>query len=221
MKTYILAASLLFSSIAFAQNPSSMSSNPLLQPFNTPHQTAPYDKIKPEHFLPALKESMAEGRKEIDALINNPSQPTFENTILALEQGGGNVGKVSSILFHLNGAETTPEIQKIIREASPMLTEYGNDITLNDKLFARVKAVWDQRDKLKLDTESAMLLEKTYKSFSRNGANLNDADKEKLRGINKELSQLSIKFAENNLAETNEYALTVNDEKTWLVCLIL
>ncbi|WP_428655375.1 M3 family metallopeptidase [Runella sp.] len=213
MKTNALFAGLLISSVAFAQNPSSMSSNPLLQPFNTPHQTAPYDKIKPEHFLPALKESMAEGRKEIAAITDNPAKPTFDNTILALEQGGGNVGKVSAILFHLNGAETNPEIQKTVREASPMLTEYGNDITLNDKLFARVKSVWDQRDKLKLDTESAMLLEKTYKSFSRNGANLNDADKEKMRGINKELSQLSIKFAENNLAETNEYALVITDEK--------
>lgn len=214
MKTKSLFFGLLLSSsMAVAQNTSNMSSNPLLQPFDTPHQTAPYDKIKPEHFLPALKEAMAQGKKEIDAIVNNKAKPTFENTIIALEQGGENVGKVSSILFHLNGAETNPEIQKTVREASPLLTEYGNDITLNDKLFARVKAVWDQRDKLKLDTESAMLLEKTYKSFARNGANLNAADKEKLRGINKELSQLSIKFSENNLAETNEYSLVVTDEK--------
>lgn len=214
MKTKSLFLGLLLSSsMAVAQNTSNMSSNPLLQPFDTPHQTAPYDKIKPEHFLPALKEAMAQGKKEIDAIVDNKAKPTFENTIIALEQGGENVGKVSSILFHLNGAETNPEIQKTVREASPLLTEYGNDITLNDKLFARVKAVWDQRDKLKLDTESAMLLEKTYKSFARNGANLNAADKEKLRGINKELSQLSIKFSENNLAETNEYSLVVTDEK--------
>jgi peptidyl-dipeptidase Dcp len=214
MKTKSLFFGLLLSSsMAVAQNTSNMSSNPLLQPFDTPHQTAPYDKIKPEHFLPALKEAMAQGKKEIDAIVDNKAKPTFENTIIALEQGGENVGKVSSILFHLNGAETNPEIQKTVREASPLLTEYGNDITLNDKLFARVKAVWDQRDKLKLDTESAMLLEKTYKSFARNGANLNAADKEKLRGINKELSQLSIKFSENNLAETNEYSLVVTDEK--------
>lgn len=214
MKTKSLFFGLLLSSsMAVAQNTSNMSSNPLLQPFDTPHQTAPYDKIKPEHFLPALKEAMAQGKKEIDAIVDNKAKPTFENTIIALEQGGENVGKASSILFHLNGAETNPEIQKTVREASPLLTEYGNDITLNDKLFARVKAVWDQRDKLKLDTESAMLLEKTYKSFARNGANLNAADKEKLRGINKELSQLSIKFSENNLAETNEYSLVVTDEK--------
>lgn len=214
MKTKSLFFGLLLSSsMAVAQNTSNMSSNPLLQPFDTPHQTAPYDKIKPEHFLPALKEAMAQGKKEIDAIVDNKAKPTFENTIIALEQGGENVGKVSSILFHLNGAETNPEIQKTVREASPLLTEYGNDITLNDKLFARVKAVWDQRDKLKLDTESAMLLEKTYKSFARNGANLNATDKEKLRGINKELSQLSIKFSENNLAETNEYSLVVTDEK--------
>ena len=213
MKTKIIFAALLMSSVAIAQNPTNMTNNPLLQPFNTPHQTPPYDEIKVEHFMPALKESMAEGRKDVDAIINNPAKPTFENTIIALERAGEQLSKVSPILFHLNGAETTPEIQKTVKEASPLLTEYGNDISLNEKLFNKVKVVWDNREKLKLDTESAMLLEKTYKGFSRNGASLNATDKEKLRAINKELSQLSIEFSEHNLAETNEYALVITDEK--------
>jgi peptidyl-dipeptidase Dcp len=191
----------------------SMEQNPLLQAFATPFQTPPYDKIKVEHFVPAMKEGMTLGRKEIDAIVNNPAKPTFQNTIVALEDAGQTLSRVTPILFHLNSAETTPELQKTVREASPLLTEYGNDISLNEKLFARVKAVWDQKDKLKLNTEDQMLLEKTYKGFSRNGANLSEADKEKLRGINKELSQLSIEFNEHNLDETNAYSLLVTDEK--------
>ena len=99
---------------------------------------------------------MVEGRKEIDAIVNNPAKPTFDNTIVALERAGDLLSKITPIMFHLNGAETTADLQKAIREASPLLTEYGNDISLNDKLFTRVKAIWNQRDKLKLDTEGAM-----------------------------------------------------------------
>ncbi|WP_420155326.1 M3 family metallopeptidase [Siphonobacter sp.] len=190
-----------------------MEENPLLQAFNTPFETPPYDKIKVEHFLPALKEGMAQGRKEIDIIVHNASKPTFQNTIVALENAGQQLSRVTPILFHLNSAETSPELQKVVREASPLLTEYGNDISLNEKLFARVKAVWDERDKLKLNKEDQMLLEKTYKGFARNGANLSEADKNKLRAINKDLSQLSIEFNEHNLAETNEYSLVVTDEK--------
>ncbi|OZI10137.1 peptidase M3 [Siphonobacter sp. BAB-5385] len=190
-----------------------MEENPLLQAFNTPFETPPYDKIKVEHFLPALKEGMAQGRKEIDIIVHNASKPTFQNTIVALENAGQQLSRVTPVLFHLNSAETSPELQKVVRETSPLLTEYGNDISLNEKLFARVKAVWDERDKLKLNKEDQMLLEKTYKGFARNGANLSEADKNKLRAINKDLSQLSIEFNEHNLAETNEYSLVVTDEK--------
>jgi peptidyl-dipeptidase Dcp len=215
MKRKLFIVSLLMSSgLAFSQtNVPTMSDNVLLQPFSTPYQTPPYDKIKVENFLPAIKEAMAQGRKDIDQIVNNPAKPTFDNTIVALERAGELLGRISPILFHLNSSETTPQIQKTVKEVSPLLTEYGNDISLNEKLFARVKAVYDQRAKLKIDTEGQMLLEKTYKGFSRNGANLNAADKDKLRGINKELSQLSIEFSEHNLAETNEYVLEVTDEK--------
>lgn len=190
-----------------------MTQNPLLQAFATPHQTAPFALIKNEHYLPAIKEGMVQGRKEVDAIAANPAKPTFENTIVALERSGDLLGRTVSILFNLNSAETTPELQGIVREASPLLTEYGNDITLNEKLFGRIKAVYDTRASLKLDTESQMLLEKTYKRFARNGANLSAKDKDRLRAIDKELSQLSLQFGENVLNETNEYSMLVTDEK--------
>ncbi len=189
-----------------------MSDNPLLNSFDTLHQTAPYDKIKPEHFIPAIKMAIEEGKKEIETIVNNTDQPDFENTILALEHSGQLLNKVSHILFHLNGAETSPEIQNNVREASPLLTEFSNDISLNPELFKRVKAVWEQMDHLKLDQESKMLLDNTYKGFARNGANLDEKDKERFREINKELSQLSISFSENVLHETNEYALHITQE---------
>lgn len=190
-----------------------MSENPFLQPYRTPHETVPFDKIKNEHYLPALKIAIEQGKKEVDIIANNAAKPTFENTIIALEHAGEQVNKVSSVMFNLNSAETSPELQAIVREASPLLTEYGNDISLNEKLFARVKAVYEQRDKLKLDPESKMLLEKSYKGFARNGANLNPADKERYREISKELAQLSLKFGENVLNETNEYLMHITDEK--------
>lgn len=201
---------------AFAQpmlKPSPMTQNPFLQPYTTPHQTAPFDKIKNNDYLPALKEGLAQGRKDVAAIVANPAKPTFDNTILALERAGELLGKVTSVMFNLNSAETTPELQGIVKEASPMLSEYSNDITLNDKLFARVKAVYDQRASLKLDPESAMLLDKSYKRFARNGAHLDAPGKERLRAIDKELSQLSLQFGENVLHETNEYTLVLTDEK--------
>ncbi|GAB3496847.1 M3 family metallopeptidase [Spirosoma knui] len=190
-----------------------MTQNPFLAPYVTPHQTAPFDKIRNEDYLPALTEGLAQGRKDVDAIVNNSAKPTFENTIVALERSGDLLGKVTSVLFNLNSAETTPDLQKIVKQASPMLSEYGNDITLNEKLFARVKAVYDQRASLKLDPESAMLLEKAYKRFARNGANLDAKGKERLRAIDKEMSQLSLQFGENVLNETNEYVMEVTNEK--------
>jgi len=196
-----------------ASQPAKMSENPLLQPYRTPHGTVPFNLIKNEHYLPALKEAIEQGRKEIDAIVNNPAKPTFENTVVALERSGEALNKVTAVLFNLNSSETSPELQGIVREASPLLTEFSNDISLNEKLFARVKAVYEQRDKLKLDAQDKMLLEKSYKGFARNGANLSEADKAKLREINKEMSQLSLKFGENVLNETNQYELVITDEK--------
>jgi len=190
-----------------------MTQNPFLAAYTTPHQTAPFDKVKNSDYLPALTDGLTQGRKEVAAIVDNPAKPTFENTIVALEKSGDLLSKVTSVLFNLNSAETTPELQKIVKEASPLLSEYGNDITLNEKLFARIKSVYEGRGSLKLDAEQAMLLEKAYKRFARNGANLNANGKERLRAIDKELSQLSLQFGENVLNETNEFMMPVTDEK--------
>lgn len=187
-------------------------SNPLLSKFDTPYQTPPFDKIKHEHYKPALDSAISMARHEIDAIVNNPAEPTFENTIEALDRSGKLLADVSNILFNLNEAETDSVLQQIVIEASPILTDFSNDINLNPELFKRVKAVWEKRDSLKLTAEQQMLLDKTYKGFVRNGANLNEADKEKYRAISRELSELTVKFNQNVLAETNSYKLHITNE---------
>ncbi len=182
--------------------------NPLLTPFDT----APFSKIKNEHFKPAFLESMAQARQEIDLIANSSSAPTFENTIAALDFAGQQLDRVSSVFFNLNSAETNPEIQKIAQEVSPLLSEFSNDIMLNESLFKRVKAVYEQKDGLNLTKEEYMLLDKKYKSFSRNGANLPDDKKIRLREIDAELSKLKLQFGENILAETNKYEMHLTDE---------
>lgn len=182
--------------------------NPLLQPFDL----APFSKIKDEHFLPAFKILIEQAKKEIDDITSNSDAPTFENTIEALEYSGQQLDRVSSIFFNLNSAETNKEIQKIAQEVSPLLSEFGNDITLNLALFSRIKTVYNQKDSLKLSPEQITLLDKKYKNFSRNGANLPDDKKEKLRIIDKELSTLKLQFGENVLAETNIYEMYLTDE---------
>ena len=187
--------------------------NPLLRPFNTPYNTAPFSEIQNAHYLPAFEEAIEMAKKEIDAITENPEAPTFENTIEALEFAGETLDRISSIFFNLNSAETNDEIQRIAQEVSPMLSEFSNDITLNEELFERVKAVYQQKDSLQLNTEQATLLDKKYKSFSRNGANLSPEKKARLREIDKELSKLKLKFGENVLAETNRYEMLITDEK--------
>lgn len=182
--------------------------NPLLTPFDT----APFSKIKNDHFKPAFLESMAQARQEIDLIANSSSAPTFENTIAALDFAGQQLDRVSSVFFNLNSAETNPEIQKIAQEVSPLLSEFSNDIMLNESLFKRVKAVYEQKDDLNLTKEEYMLLDKKYKSFSRNGANLPDDKKIRLREIDAELSKLKLQFGENILAETNKYEMHLTDE---------
>lgn len=180
--------------------------------FNTPFDTAPFSKIKNEDFLPAFKKAIALAQSEIDAIVRNPINPTFENTIEALAFSGQTLDRISSIFFNLNSAETNDEIQKIAQEVSPLLSEFGNDVRLNPDLFARVKAVYEQREKLSLNPEERTLLEKKYRSFSRNGANLPDDKKAQLREIDKELSKLSLQFGENVLAETQAFQLHLTDE---------
>lgn len=187
-------------------------SNPLLKEFNTSFGTAPFSEIKNEHFKPAFTEAIALAKKEVDEICNNIEPPTFENTLGALDYSGELLGKISKIFFNLNSAETSEEIQAIATEISPMLSEFSNDISLNEKLFKRIKAVYESRNDLNLTPEQTTLLETNYKSFVRNGANLNDDDKATLRKIDKELSQTSLKFGENVLAATNKYELHITDE---------
>jgi peptidyl-dipeptidase Dcp len=187
-------------------------SNPLLGAFTTPYQSTPFSKIAETDFLPALDAAIAKAKAEIDALIAQSAAPNFTNSIAALDFTGEEVGRTAEIFFNLNSAETNDNIQKLAREFSPKLTEYGNDILLNEALFARVRQVWDNRESEKLTTEEARLLEKTYKSFVRNGANLSEADKITLRDINTRLATLALQFGENVLAETNAFALVLENE---------
>ncbi|MTI33340.1 M3 family metallopeptidase [Xanthovirga aplysinae] len=187
--------------------------NPLIEKFDTTFGAVPFDKIKEEHFLPALKKAIEISRRKIQEIVDNPKEPDFNNTILSLERSGEKVDVISGIFFNLNSAETNDTIQKIAQEFSPILTEYSNDILLNQQLFEKVRAVYEQKGHLELDVESQTLIEKTYKGFIRNGANLKDEDKKTLREIDKELSQLSLKFGENLLKETNNFQLYLESEK--------
>lgn len=180
--------------------------------FDTQYNTAPFSKIKNEDFLPAFKTAIESAKKEINVIVNNTEKTTFENTIEALDYSGEELDRISSIFFNLNSAETNDEIQKIAQEVSPLLSEFSNDITLNEELFKRVKVVYDSKDDLELTTEQETLLDKKYKGFSRNGANLSEDKKEKLRAIDKELSQLKLKFGEHILAETNKFEMLLTDE---------
>lgn len=184
----------------------------LTSTFQTKHNTAPFSQIKIEDYQPAFEETIAQARTEIDAIINNPEAPTFENTIEALDFAGQALDRLSSIFFNLNSAETCDEMQKIAQEVSPLLTAFGNDITLNEDLFKRVKAVYEQKDQLNLTPEQATLLDKKYKSFTRNGALLSEDKKEILREIDKTLAKLKLTFGENVLAETNSYKLHISNE---------
>jgi Zn-dependent oligopeptidase len=184
----------------------------LTQKFDTKHNTAPFSLIKIKDYKPAFIENIQSARKEIDAITNNPEQPTFENTIEALEFSGNALDRLSAVFFNLNSAETNDEMQKIAQEVTPLLTEFGNDITLNEDLFKRIKAVHEQKDSLNLSIEQKTLLDKKFKGFSRNGALLSDEKKSKLREIDTELAQLKLTYGENILAETNNYQLHITNE---------
>jgi len=183
--------------------------NSLLEDFDV----APFSKISNEDYKPAIKTAIEIARSEIDAIVNNTDTPTFENTTVALDFTGEKLNRITSIFFNLNSAETNDKIQKIAQEVSPWLSEFSNDITLNEALFKKVKAVYDNRKNLDLTSEQKMLLDKQYKGFARNGANLNEADKATLRKIDAQLSKLSLQFGENVLAETNAFELHITDEK--------
>ena len=182
--------------------------NPLLQDFNT----APFSQIKESDYIPAIKIAIEETKEEIAAIVSNTKAPTFENTTVALDFTGEKLNRITSIFFNLNSAETTDGIQQIAKEISPWLSEFRNDMILNEALFIRVKTVYDSKDSLSLTPEQSMLLEKQYKGFARNGANLNEEEKSELRKIDTESSKLSLQFGENVLAETNAFEMHITDK---------
>ncbi|MCB6085103.1 M3 family metallopeptidase [Flavobacterium psychrophilum] len=184
----------------------------LTQKFDTKHDTAPFSQIKLEDYKPAFIQNIATAKAEINTIINNPENPTFENTIEALDFSGNALDRLSSIFFNLNSAETSDEMQKIAQEVTPLLTEFSNDITLNEDLFKKIKSVYEQKDSLNLSTEQATLLDKKFKSFSRNGALLSEEKKSNLREIDTELAKLKLTYSENVLAETNNYQLHITNE---------
>lgn len=187
--------------------------NPLLENFNTKHRSAPFNEIREEHFLPAFQELIKISEKEIDDIVENDEEPSFENVIEALAYSGEKLDVVSSIFFNLNSAETNDEIQKIAQEVSPLLTEFSAKISQNEKLFSKIKKVYEEQQKYQLNEEQQMLLSETYKGFVRSGALLNETDKEKFKEISIELSKKSLQFGQNVLAETNNYFKHISDEK--------
>lgn len=187
--------------------------NILTNKFNTKYETVPFGEIKEEYYLPAFQELVGNTEVEINTIANNPSDPTFENTIEALAYSGEQLDRVSSLFFNLNSAETNDEIQKIAQEVSPILTEFSSKISQNEVLFQRVKKVFDNKNILKLSEEQETLLHDTYKSFVRNGALLGDEDKRKLEKINIDLSMKSLQFGQNVLSATNHYFKHIIDKE--------
>lgn len=187
--------------------------NVLLKKFTTPFETVPFNEIKPEDFLPAVKEAIATAKSRIAAIKANTAPETFENVMEALEAASPEVDLISGIFFNLHSAETNDKIQEIAKEFSPLLTDFGNDISLDADLFKKIKKVWDHKDNFNLSAEQKMLLEKSYKSFVRNGALLNDAQKERMREISSKLSTLGLQFGDHILKETNEYVMLVDNKE--------
>ena len=186
-----------------------LAGNPFFETYKTPHQTIPFNEIKNEHYFPAFQEAMKQHSAEVDAIINNPQAPTFENTIVALEKSGALLNKVSSPFYNMLGSETNDDLQAIAEKVSPLTTEHANSIRLNENLFARIKAVYLQKDKLSLTPEQQMLLKNTYEEFANNGANLSEADKAIYRELSKDMSLLTLQYGQNVLKETNNYSLLI------------
>ncbi|MCS7054297.1 MAG: M3 family metallopeptidase [Ignavibacterium sp.] len=207
-----------FSTLSIIINLSSINtmiaqSNPFFEEWNTPFQTPPFSKIKNEHFLPAFEEGIKQQRQELELILNNTQEPDFNNTIGALERSGKLLSKVSRVFFNLSSANSNDEIQKVAEKITPELSKLNNDIYLNEKLYQKIKIVYDKKDKLNLTTEEQKLLEEYYKDFIRAGVGLDEDKKSRLREINQQLSSLQLKFAENLRKETNAIALVIDNKE--------
>ncbi len=187
--------------------------NPFFNTYETPHEVPPFHLIKNQHYLPAYEEGMKQHQAEIDAIINNPDAPTFKNTIDALETSGELLNKVASVFGNQQGANTNDSIKAIAKEITPKLTAHWDAINLNDKLFERIKTVYNNKEKENLTPEQLTVLDKYYQGFVRGGANLSPEDKETFKKLNSELSMLSLQFGENLLNETNRFKLIIDNEK--------
>ena len=206
----LLAVFIIFSSYTNSQDKNM--DNPFFKEWSTPFQTPPFDEIKIDYYLPAFEECIRLQKAEVDGIINNTEKPTFVNTIEAMEKSGKLLIKVSSVFYNLNSANTNDEMQEIAKTVAPMLSKHNDDINLNEKLFARVKTIYSEKEKLNLTTDQKTVLKNYYDDFIRGGANLNNEQKEKFRKINEELSLLSLKFGENLLKETNSIGLIIENK---------
>jgi len=193
--------------------PMKKSTNPFLEAYQTPFQVPPFDKIDTSDYIPAFMEAIEQHNAEIDAIVNNSQTPDFANTILAFDQSGKLLTRVSKVFYNLNEANTNPQMQSIARQLSPLLSKHNDDIALNEKLFARIKAIYEKRKEMNLDDQQVRVVEKYYRDFERQGANLSPEQKVQLRKLNSELSMLSLTFGENLLAETNENFSLVIENK--------
>lgn len=187
--------------------------NPFFEKYNTPHHTFPFDKVKTEHYEPAIQEGIRIHLDEIKAITDNTKAPTFENTVAAFERSGKFLNRVTAVFDNMLSAETNSDLQNLAKTIMPLLSEHSNDVSLNEKLFSRIKKVYEHQNQEALTTEQKTLLDKIYKNFVRNGANLSNEQKERYRELSKQLSLLELEFSENSLKETNEYKLVITDFK--------
>jgi len=217
MKKLIIGTLVLAVAFISCQNQQSSTDadmeNPFFKEWTTPYGVPPFDEIEIDHFLPAIKEGIKQQEVEIEAIVSNSDEPTFENTILALDKSGELLGKVTGTFYPINSANTNDEMQALAREVSPLMTKHRDNISLNPVLFERIKSVYERRNELGFDKEQMRATEKYYEDFVRGGANLSDTDQAKLRELNEELSKLSLQFGENLLAETNRnFKLVIDNE---------
>lgn len=215
MKKFIILICIVgfgIASINAQEKQAANNSNPFFSEFNTPFQVPPFDIIKAEHYMPAFIEGMKLEKAEIEAIVNNPEAPNFENTIVAYTRTGSFLGRVSSVFGGLSSANTNRELQAIAQKLSPIRSAHGDEIRLNPVLFQRIKAVYEMKESLNLDPDQLFLLENLYGSFVRSGANLDDAAKNELKELNMKISGLSVQFGQNLLGETNAYQLIIENE---------
>lgn len=212
IKTILLFSALTSAVSMQSQEKKQTTMNPFFETYTTPYEVPPFDLIKNEHFKPAILEGIRKQEAEINAIVSNTDKPSFENTILAMENSGKLLAKVSTVFYNLNSANTNEEIQAIAKELAPKLSAHNDNINLNEVLFKKIKIVWSNQANLNLNKEQTKILENLYKNFVRSGANLSEENKKRLREINSEMAVATLKYGQNILAETNSYELVISNK---------